>query len=234
MNFRIKITHSNRKEMVALKRKEIDEVYSVIYGESTKLNEEYFNILNNTFDELFNPRDKGELKILIKSKLITKSEIEGVISLLHDDYRDLGTKITITSNPLWGLANLFNIGLDSFKQRIKSLRQSFSSGGMYRTFKNDIVIFDRWTKKMTRDQQKLVITFLFLHEIRHAWQHKYKFKKYYSSDYKNVNEKGYASQPIEIDANKFAVRMLNKNKERINEILGIETKCWEAVHNGFK
>lgn len=173
-----------------------------------------------------------------RSKLISDEEIEGILELLHSDYRTLNISIDIHGSRFHTIKKWLNptnslerqqVLIEGFKRKIGG----FQSG-------KEIVLFAYLYKyKLRRNYReeyfKLLLIQALLHEIRHAYQMVYMKKKYKKAakEYINAGHAGYGSQWIERDANSFMQRVMNNNKEKINEILGIDFE-WNCIWGSFK
>jgi hypothetical protein len=154
------------------------------------------------------------IKIIIHTGLfnryISKQEIENCIALLHPTYEKLDIEIKCYDK----FSTCFKFFIDDSKQ------------AYYDRLTNDIVILPfnihniSILKQKNKDYIKLCTIFLLFHELRHGYQYKYKKHKF-PKKYTRIGSEGYISQWIERDAYRFAVRMMQKNKEEISKILSI-------------
>jgi hypothetical protein len=184
---------------------------------------EIANLYNYISEELL--RDKLIIKNKAK-KIISTEEIEKCIDLLHEDYKTLNPTIRVFKNKIAMIPELLKIKSECFDDY--KYIMSGNTHAQYNSNSNliDIFIFNHLKRYKNKEERrkylKLYIIFNLYHELRHSYQDKYKnFKfekerKHYIS-YGN----GYKSQWIERDANRFAVRMMEKHRENINEILGV-------------
>lgn len=173
-----------------------------------------------------------------KSDLITSVEIEKVLDLLHSDYKKLGVAISIHKSRAQTLLKCMN-PFTSTEMRKSLLRASKKDSRMLGLYgRKRIVIFPYNHKTGYSGEHesscwKLMIIETLIHEIRHAYQEKHKTKRYSASNDSYIpSGKGYDSQWTERDANLFAQRMMNKNKQEINRILGIGFD-WECIWGSF-
>jgi hypothetical protein len=194
----------------------------------------YLDILEkeiNTFLPVF--REEGETVIRNKSKVFKHQEVEEILSLLHPIYNDLGITITIYDKRLGVIKDWLHIfkGYIQTQTLIEALKRQI--GGNHLEGVISIFPFNYYYSSSDNKEikKKLFLLYDAIHEIRHAFQRIHK-KKEYSAPYLGVGKKGYHSQWIEKDANKFAQRFMNKNKEKINEILEINTD-WKCVWGRF-
>lgn len=161
------------------------------------------------------------VKIKSRSKLVTKKQFKGIIGLLHPDYRRLGTKVVVFGSKLSAYMRCLNPFLSySFST------YELAGNGEFSTHDNYISIFEFKYRQIDvcTDMKKLYMVDAFLHELRHAWQMHHKPTKFNRdvNNYKDCNQLGYQNQWIERDARQFSVRMMNRHKDKINEVLGIE------------
>lgn len=185
----------------------------------------------NTFLPVF--REGGETVIRNKSKVFNQQEIEELLNLLHPVYSDLGITLTIYDKKLSVIRDWLNI----FKGYVLSptLKAALKRqiGGNHFEGVIGIFPFNYYYSNPDNKENKMKLFMLYdiIHEVRHAYQRVHKEKEY-NSPYLGAGNKGYHSQWIERDANKFAQRYMDKNKEKINDILGINMK-WECVWGRF-
>ncbi|MGG3890259.1 DUF3920 family protein [Metabacillus fastidiosus] len=201
---------------------------------SDVLEDIYLDIMMETLESIFDRgiRDKGKTKVINHSKIITKNEIQSILNLLHSDYDNLGAEITIYKNkyqPLLRVLNPCKSGLhyETFKMVFKRI-----IGGNH--FRGIISLFPFNHYFKSDEEYKLFLTYDILHEIRHAYQRIHKEKKYHvhNQNYIDATKSGYANQWLERDANQFATRMMNKYKNKINEILNVKLE-WNCIWGRF-
>ena len=158
-------------------------------------------------------------------KVISQKEIDQCINLLHSDYHGC---------PVYVFHSFRDYLKWSFKERLFDLPQlkkawKGKTAGSYDVVENFIQIYIFNHESSDRYIKQSVIHTLY-HELRHYYQFTYKSKKWNSKNvvsYKWGDPK-YSESDIEKDADKFAGRMLERNKEKISEILNVYTD-WETV-----
>ncbi|WP_303984218.1 DUF3920 family protein [Niallia circulans] len=187
-----------------------------------------------TFNVFDRRRLKGRTIIKNKSNLISKNELEIILKLLHEDYHDLGMKITIYKNKLQVIMTWLNVFDSSFEFPILKGILNGKLGGNHRDGIISMYPFNHKfeSKKFLTYKYQLYLLFGLLHEIRHAYQRAHKKKKY-DMEYIGAGNKGYSSQWCERDANAFAQRFMNNNKKEINKILGITDIDWDCLWGRF-
>lgn len=185
--------------------------------------------ISNTYKEaigrLFRQRESGATILSNGSKLISSVEIEQVLTMLHHDYSDLGMTINVHKNKLHTFLKWINPFNSTIIYPVFKMAYKGTSGGTHLEGKIEMFSYNRIVDVEEHEKEcvKLLIIFDILHEIRHAYQRVHKKTEYEKSHEDYIPEgNGYASQWIERDANKFAQRMMNNNKEKINEVLGID------------
>jgi hypothetical protein len=179
--------------------------------------------IQETLDNYFPYRTEGSAKIKGKSKIFTHEQIHNLINLLHPIYHDLGVEIRLQTSKLKTLIELFDMRYDSTFLNLNTIKK-FKGQGAYAEIDNKIWLFDyNIHKKEELDIRRLCALATLFHEIRHAWQSKYK-PHLFGVQYIDVGQPGYESQPIEVDAESFAARMMMKYQKEISEILGIDFK----------
>lgn len=181
---------------------------------------------------LFNSRDKGETQIICRSELISLGEVESILELLHSQYQDLGMTIDIHKSWYQTLFKWLNplysaIDCETFLGAYRGIFAANQSQGRI-----DLFAYNHkpYNKKHEAAIIRLCIAYDIFHEVRHAFQRVYKEKKYYNCtrNYISGAKVGYSEQWVERDANGFAQRMMNNNKDRINEILDIKFS-WDCT-----
>lgn len=175
--------------------------------------------------------------ILIDNKTnIDTAKINKAISLLPKEYSDLDVEIRIYGTLISWLRVIINrkipsIGfLDLFK--IYCLKMCGAYSGP-ETNKIEIYLFNIKENKI----QNLI--FDLYHEIHHKYQSVY-MKEFYDNEYVNykipthINDMdGYFENRLELDANNFALKFYNDNKETIDKTFGLEDD-YEIVGTGQK
>lgn len=167
-----------------------------------------------------------------KSKLITNEEIEDVIKLLHADYQKLNISIDIHGSRFHTLQNWMSPTNSKNMRRVLTEGIKKKAGGFQRG--REVVIFSYiYKQKIKIKGFKLLVIQALIHEIRHVYQMEYMKKKYDKAHENYISSgEGYSTQWIERDANSFSQRMMNKNKEQINEILNIDFD-WNCIWGSF-
>ena len=155
----------------------------------------------------------------MKERLITQEEIDRCISLLHTDYHGC---------PMYVFHNFWDYIRWSIKYKyidVKQMKKAYDGkvGGTYTSGLNFILIYAFNYNKVDKRFAKQCIIHTVLHELRHYYQYKTKPKKW--KKLRNVayrfDHPKYIEIPEEKDANKFAARMLKKNKMEISRILNV-------------
>ncbi|MED1863346.1 hypothetical protein P4V41_07740 [Fictibacillus nanhaiensis] len=183
--------------------------------------------MQDTLNNYFPYRTEGSARIKGKSKIFTHDQIHKLINLLHPVYHDLGIEIRIQTSKFKTFIELFDMRYDSTFLNLNAIKK-FNGQGAYAEIDNKLWMFEyNIHKKENSDLRKLCALATLFHEIRHAWQSKYK-PHLFEIPYINVGEHGYKSQPIEVDAESFSARMMTKHNKEISEILGIDFK-WSYV-----
>lgn len=150
------------------------------------------------------------MEIINYSDKITYREIIKCISLLPKKYQDLDCKIIVYQNKLKPIIK-YLLELD-FVFAFYILTNKIL--GVQRSFKKEIFIYPF-------KQNKLQIIHTLFHEIRHAYQDKYKNYLFKTQGYCYIGEK-HDEHPIEIDANKFARIVMNMKNKEISKILYVD------------
>jgi Zn-dependent peptidase ImmA (M78 family) len=151
-------------------------------------------------------------------KKITEDEIRQCMALLHEDYKDPKCKINFMFT-LWDFIK-WNIKNSKFcfKDTIEARRGD--AGAVYHMDLEEINVY-LFNYKQNERFYKITMIFRTFHELRHHYQNKYKNHlltkevRYVLSDYR------YDSSPSERDANRFASRMMMKNRKEISDILNV-------------
>lgn len=189
------------------------------------------NTYKEAIESLLGQRESGATILNNSSKLISKEEIEQVLILLHRDYSDLGMRINVHKNKLHTFLKLINPFNRMIIYPIFKMAYKGTSGGTHLDGKIEMFSYNRKVDIHAHEKEclKLFIVFDILHEVRHAYQRIHKKREYEQSHEDYIHEgNGYGSQWIERDANQFAQRMMNNNKERISEILGIDFEWYST------
>lgn len=163
---------------------------------------------------------------MYRENSIRKEDIISIVDLLHEDYGKIEANIHIIGNSLClillylnGTLQLYFLEFLNFFFLVLFKRSVGCENN------NQIFIFTNSILKEEKAFKKIIITSVLLHELRHAYQYKYnnirRLKNFDYSDYISYG-KGYESQYIERDANKFSTRMLNKHMEDIYKILDLD------------
>lgn len=155
----------------------------------------------------------------MKEKVITQEEINKCINLLHQDYHGC---------PLYAFHNFWDYIKWSIKNKhidIKQIRKVHSgkTAGMYNSGDNYIHLYIFNHEKVEKRYIKQCVVHTLLHELRHYYQYKTKpnkWRKLKQASYK-FGDPRYSQSPEEKDADKFAARMLKKNKLGISKILNV-------------
>lgn len=151
------------------------------------------------------------MKIRVYSRKIKKKEVAEFINLLPDRYKNLDVRIELYGSRLHLILSQF------FNKRSKhkdACGDFFESHNLIRCF----------LYKFSKNKYfKINIFGALLHEIRHKYQSVYFTEKYYKDqlDYIPSGE-NYLNQWIEKDAYRFARRVMNLYKDKINEIIGFD------------
>lgn len=151
------------------------------------------------------------MKIINDVDFITTEQIQACINLLHPVYYDLVNKIHIYHDweSFYGEHKLY---LD------KNENGSFTSLGAYDDNLNNIYVlsFNYKVKKEFYTYQTISVIY---HELRHAWQYKYKPDLYHKYDDNYiVHGNGYVEQWTERDAILFEYRMYFKYIDELYKI----------------
>lgn len=161
--------------------------------------------------------------------LLKQNKIYKCIDLLHNDYKIMNTKIYVYNSKL----SLFLHFLLNTKSKLgfKDIKMVYGGKCCGLHCENTIYLFTFNRKNINKDISKLSIIYDLYHELRHAYQYKYKAKKFnkYMQNYVNCMEHGYHDQWIERDANAFSRRMFKKYKNELNNILNIKNKNWFII-----
>lgn len=212
-------------------------------AEQQILDEIFESSLMNVLEEVYSPieREFGETKIRNKSKLFTDGQINNILNLLHPDYKDLGMTITIYKNKRQIIRDWIFTFKNYFDNEtaIKTIRGSICGNqrcGIISLFPFNYKVNKKLKEEVNFDtQRRLLSTFALIHEVRHAYQRIHKEQKFNKLNeiYIDVDKPGYHSQWIERDANHFTQRFMNKNKDKINEILKINEN-WVCTWGNFE
>lgn len=191
---------------------------------------------NYVLGYVYNTRDEGKTQITCKSNLIGYAEVREILSLLNYQYDDLGMAVNIHRSRYYTLLKWLDpfytsINCDTFKGAYNCVFAANHSSGRIDLFSYN---HKSSNKKYENERIRLNIAYDLIHEVRHAYQRLHKEKKYNNNqrNYIQGGESGYSAQWIERDANAFAQRMMNNNKKKINEILGIELN-WDCTWGSF-
>lgn len=183
----------------------------------------YETLLETPFREIFTVTD--HIKVLNKSRHLSKNQVNEIISLLHPDYQKLKVKIKF-------IHHKWNLKLCMFNP-IPSVtiyaNENSDCIAEYNSNVGCILIRDYKQQYKEKHLRQLHTIDSLFHELRHAWQYEHKYYKFMKDDenYIGGGNPGYRTQWIEKDAYRFACRMLNKHRDEINKILGIDWK-WTA------
>lgn len=156
--------------------------------------------------------------IKLKSKVITREEINECIKILHKDYHD--AEILVFDRFLdylkWSLSHEY-FNFNNIKEVYKKLTL-----GNYNSKTNKIHIYIFNNKSEDRYIKASVINTLF-HELRHYYQFNFKGSKWGNGNNLTyaLDDYRYRSSPIERDADKFAARMMIKHKDSISDALNV-------------
>lgn len=173
----------------------------------------------------------GEYSLESFSKNVTTDQIEKIINLLHNEYNNLGTDIKVYSNYFQLIRGIFKDNQSTFSKIRRSIRDTkdfIKIGGYYDPPLNKVVILEHLFFLLPKEERKLYFVNILFHELRHNWQQKY--KKFQRTD----NDTPYHERLEERDANLFAMRMMNKYKKEINEILNLNVLKWEVHYKKIK
>ena len=154
----------------------------------------------------------------MKKKRISKEEIDQCINLLHTDY--IGCPIYIFHSfwdyVKWSFKH-FNFDFDQLKKAKNGM-----STGMYNSTENFIQIYV-FNHLGGERYLKLNVIHTLYHELRHYYQFTYKAKIWNNNKLVkyDLGHPKYREAPIERDANKFAQRMMEKNRKEVSRILNV-------------
>ncbi|MGG0667769.1 hypothetical protein ABE073_04485 [Lederbergia citrisecunda] len=174
-----------------------------------------------------------------KSKFISDEEINEIIAMLHPHYKEMQMRIYLHKNKFQSILGMLNPFNDSGRRAMLASTIKGVIAGNHRQGEIILFPFNYQFKNVPNEYKlqcyKLLIISNLLHEIRHAYQWTYKKKKYnkLSDSYVPAGREGYHSQWIERDANKFAQRIMNSNKQNISYALGISFD-WECIWGAIK
>lgn len=199
----------------------------------------YKNYLSKSLERMYGFNSSKDTLIKNKSNLISNAEFEKILDLLHPDYKKLGATINIHGNKFHTLLEWLRVTNNSERRKMLLEGAKKEIGGFQNN--SEIMIFSYLYKSKVRKLKnglgcfKLLVISAFLHEIRHMYQMRYMNKKYKDAVEKYISSgnKGYENQWVERDANAFTQRMMNNNKKKINEILGIEFD-WNCIWGSFQ
>lgn len=174
--------------------------------------------------------------MVINKTNIDTEKINNVISLLPSEYTNLDVEIRIYGTLISLLRVITNrkvpsIGfLDLFK--IYCLKMCGAYSGP-ETNKIEIYLFNIKENKIEN------LIFDLYHELHHKYQSVY-MKDFYDKEYENykspkyINDMdAYLENRLELDANNFALKFYNDNKETIDKTFGLEDD-YEIVGTGQK
>ncbi|MDF2505236.1 hypothetical protein [Clostridium sp.] len=167
---------------------------------------------------------------------IDNEKIEKVVSLLPKEYMDLDVEIRIYGTLLSLLKIIINrkipsIGFSDFiKIYLLKMLGSYSGAG---TNIIEIYLFNIKENKI----QNLI--FDLYHELHHKYQ-SINMKEFYDNEYanykipKNIKDMdAYFENKLEVDANNFALKFYNDNKETIDKTFELDDD-YEIVGTGQK
>ena len=158
----------------------------------------------------------------MKHKVITDKEIKDCIKLLHKDYHDAKMHVfdTFFDFLKWVVRNKFTDF--SYIKKVYKGR----TVGCYNSGRNQIHIYI-FNDKSEERYRRINIIHTVMHEIRHYYQYNYKGYKWNDNVRYELGDYRYKSAAEERDANKFAARMMMKNKDKISNILNVYP-CWSV------
>lgn len=152
------------------------------------------------------------LKTIGKNGVIKKNEYLNAIKLLHDTFKKLTVRIFVHSDRESFHKYTWKNSHELTQNDICLVLGGYCTG-FFKHDKNSIHIFE-WTE----DKIEYLLYVLY-HELRHAWQLKYKPKilknpegVYYTCGMK------WLIQPQELDAINFADKIIEKNKISLSKI----------------
>lgn len=164
------------------------------------------------------------------SDIMSDFQIKQLLNLLYEDYKYLGMTISIYDQPTQVIEDRKQHGHKYIDEWCYEDSLNGTLGGYHKL--GNIVLFpfnhSVKNKKYEKGLMQLFLLQDLFHEIRHAFQRVH-MRKQYNAPYITTDKNGYRSQWIERDANMFAQRMLEKNRDSINTILGIDfdwKSCW--------
>lgn len=208
-----------------------DTLSKFMHNATYELIEGNINFTINLFSKC---REKGETILNNNSNIINGNKLKQILNILHKDYQDLGMTITIYKSKFQVFKTWTNVLDKSFNFKIvkgvlKGKLAGNHGGGIISVFPFNHKFN---SNRFLEYKFQLYMLFDLLHEIRHAYQRIHKKKKY-EVEYIDAGNKGYSSQWCERDANAFAQRFMNNNKEEINKILGITDIDWDCLWGRF-
>ncbi|MED3550175.1 hypothetical protein [Cytobacillus praedii] len=164
-------------------------------------------------------REFGKTIIRNATPIFNESELNALLGLLHNDYSNLGMIINIYTNEKQVIEDWVKILTPylSIQKMLEPLKKQVHVCHTYSVISifpfNCKIVIDSYF----REKLQLYTLFDLIHEIRHQYQQLRMPKKYK----KKSNKSLYHSLWTERDANHFAQRFINNNKEEINRILDI-------------
>lgn len=190
--------------------------------------EELFNMIVNIdyskerFITHFLKRNK--IKNRMRKRISTR-KIKKILNLLHDDYNYLGAEVNLYGSKIGAILRNY---------RDNNTILEIMDKGIGGTQSGNVINIHQYNfNHLPKKESQLYIIFTLFHELRHVYQMEYKPDKYFEGTKNYIsNNSGYHNQWLERDANSFASRMMNRNSEKINEILNIDEK-WYCIHNTF-
>lgn len=170
------------------------------------------------------------------SSHIDNEKLEKIIALLPKEYTELDVEIRIYGTLLSLLRIIINRKIPSigFSDFIKIYWLKML--GAYTGPEANIIEIYLFNIKENRIQN---LIFDLVHELQHKYQSVY-FKELYDNEYanykipKNIKDMdAYFENNLEVDANNFALKFYNDNKEIIDKTFGLEDD-YEIVGTGKK
>ena len=155
----------------------------------------------------------------MKEKVITQEEINRCMGYLHSDYHGC-------------TLYLFHSYWDYIKWSIKHKEIDFKrirnvyrgkTAGMYNSANNYIHLYIFNHERVDKRYIKQCVIHTLLHELRHYYQYKTKpdkWRKLKQASYK-FGDPRYSQSPEEVDADKFAARMLKRYRYEISKVLNV-------------
>ncbi len=172
-------------------------------------------------------------RIMNYGEMFTNEQLSKCLDLVDESYHKNVT-IVVIKNKLKYLylvaTRKYPVGLgqaviDLFKSNYLGGYYGVLIKGIVRKKKLEYVTLFEFVKNLEQysfEERRIIFIFILFHELRHK-------RQFENSDYKYLKRKYKSDNTFyERDANEFALSVINKNKQYISEILGIENfdiKC---------